>query len=73
MSLPDVKQIIPEPSRIFHQLISIKSANNSVRLNSFFVNIFSTNKARDSIQTVLESAWNKNNYYSNIDLKLNYA
>ena len=39
----------------------------------FFVNIFSTIKARDTTQTVLKSAWNEKNYCSNIDLKFNDA
>ena len=34
----------------------LKSVKNSARLNSFFMNIFSTIKARDTIQTVPESA-----------------
>ena len=39
----------------------------------FFVNVFSTIKVRDTIQTVLESARNENKYSSNIDLKSNDA
>ena len=35
-----------------------------------FVNIFWTMEARDTIQTVLKSAWNEKNYCSNIDLKI---
>ena len=40
-------------------------------VEQFFVNIFLTIKARDTIQTVLESAWNEKNYCSNIDLQFN--
>ena len=36
--------------------IHLSLSKNSVHLNSLFVNIFSTIKARDTIQTVLESA-----------------
>ena len=42
---------------------------NSVYLNTFFVTIVSTIKARDTIQTVLESIWDEK-YCWNIDLKV---